>query len=75
MEKPQDKSVPSDLQEQSPGNVLEALARKGARQLLAQAMEAEVSEFVGLSRSIAPSPTGRVDVWSCATGTCQSGSL
>jgi len=31
---------------QEPGGILEALARKGARQLLAQAMEAEVAEFV-----------------------------
>ncbi len=46
MEKLQDKSTHSDLQGQSPGNVLEELARKGARQLLAQAMEAEVAEFV-----------------------------
>jgi putative transposase len=44
MEKIQDRSAPSELQE--PGGVLEALARKGARQLLAQAMEAEVAEFV-----------------------------
>ena len=44
MDKAQDRSAPSELQE--PGNVLEELARKGARQLLAQAMEAEVAEFV-----------------------------
>ena len=44
MEKTQDKSASSELQE--PGGVLEELARKGARQLLAQAMEAEVAEFV-----------------------------
>ena len=44
MEKTQDRSAPSELQE--PGGVLEELARKGARQLLAQAMEAEVAEFV-----------------------------
>jgi transposase-like protein len=44
MEKTQDRSALSELQE--PGGVLEALARKGARQLLAQAMEAEVAEFV-----------------------------
>ena len=31
---------------QEPGGVLEELARKGARELLAQAMEAEVAEFV-----------------------------
>jgi hypothetical protein len=41
MEKTQDKSANSELQEQTPGNVLEQLARKGARQLLAQAMDAE----------------------------------
>lgn len=44
MEKTQDKSASSELQE--PGGVLEELARKGARQLLAQAMEAEVAEFI-----------------------------
>ena len=44
MEKTQDRSASSELQE--PGDVLEELARKGARQLLAQAMEAEVAEFV-----------------------------
>jgi len=44
MEKTQDRSATSELQE--PGGVLEELARKGARQLLAQAMEAEVAEFV-----------------------------
>jgi putative transposase len=44
MEKTQDRSASSELQE--PGDILEELARKGARQLLAQAMEAEVSEFV-----------------------------
>ena len=44
MEKTQDRSASSELQE--PRDVLEELARKGARQLLAQAMEAEVAEFV-----------------------------
>ena len=44
MEKTHDRSAPSELQE--PGGVLEELAQKGARQLLAQAMEAEVAEFV-----------------------------
>jgi|SRR5579864_5364116 len=44
MEKTQDRTTSADLQE--PGGVLEELARKGARQLLAQAMEAEVTEFV-----------------------------
>ena len=52
MENPQDRSAPSDLQGQCPGDVLEALARKGARQLLAQAMEAEVSEFVEKHRTV-----------------------
>jgi len=46
MENPQDRLPPSDLQGQEPGGVLEELARKGARQMLAQAMEAEVAEFV-----------------------------
>ena len=44
MEKTQDRSGSSELQE--PGDILEELARKGARQLLAQAMEAEVTEFL-----------------------------
>ena len=44
MEKTQDRSGASEFQ--GPGGVLEELARKGARQLLAQAMEAEVAEFV-----------------------------
>ena len=47
MENPQDRLALSDLQGQEPGGVLEELARKGARQMLAQAMEAEVAEFVG----------------------------
>jgi putative transposase len=46
MEKPQDKSASSELQEQTPGDVLEELARKGARQLLAQAMDTEVAQFI-----------------------------
>ena len=46
MENPQDRLPPSELQGQEPGGVLEELARKGARQMLAQAMEAEVAEFV-----------------------------
>jgi putative transposase len=44
MEKTQDRSAASEFQE--PGGVLEELARRGARQLLAQAMEAEVAEFI-----------------------------
>lgn len=39
MEKLQGRSAPSELQEQTTGDVLEELARKGARQLLAQAAE------------------------------------
>jgi len=50
MEKIQDKLAASELQE--PENLLEALARKGARQLLAQAMEAEVCEFVEKHRAV-----------------------
>jgi putative transposase len=46
MENPQDRLPLSDLQGQEPGGVLEELARRGARQMLAQAMEAEVAEFV-----------------------------
>jgi hypothetical protein len=60
MEKTQDRSASSELQE--PGGVLEELARKGARQLLAQAMEAEVAEFVEKYSG------------TTATGTCQSAS-
>jgi putative transposase len=47
MEKPKDKATELPLQEQLPGSVLEELAREGARQLLAQALEVEVAEFVG----------------------------
>jgi putative transposase len=46
MDNPQDRLPPSDLQGQEPNGVLEELARKGARQMLAKAMEAEVAEFV-----------------------------
>ncbi len=46
MEKPQNKVTPVPLQEQLPGGVLEELAREGARKMLAQALEAEVAEFV-----------------------------
>jgi len=52
MENPQDKLPLSDLQGQEPGEVLEQLARRGARQILAQAMEAEVGEFVEKHRSM-----------------------
>ena len=47
MEKPKDKANDLPLQEQLPGSVLEELAREGARQLLAQALEVEVAEFLG----------------------------
>ncbi len=46
MEKSKDKMTGLPLQGQLPGSVLEELAREGARQLLAQALEVEVSEFV-----------------------------
>ena len=35
-----------DIEAQGPGSVLEAIARRGAQQMLAQAMEAEVAEFI-----------------------------
>jgi len=46
MRNPQDRSSLSDLQGQTPGDALEELARRGARRLLAEAMEAEVAEHV-----------------------------
>ena len=46
MEKSKDKATSLPLQAQLPGSVLEELARAGARQLLAQALEVEVAEFV-----------------------------
>ncbi len=46
MEKAQNKATTVAMQEQLPGSVLEELAREGARQLLAQALEAEVAGFV-----------------------------
>ena len=46
MEKSKDKTPTGQMQQQSPGSVLEALAREGARQMLAQAMEVEIAEFV-----------------------------
>ena len=52
MKSPQDRSTPSELQEKTPGDVLEELARRGARQLLAQAMEAEVAEHVEKHRDL-----------------------
>ena len=35
-----------DIEAQGPGSVLEAIARRGAQQMLAQAMEAEVASFI-----------------------------
>ena len=46
MEKPKDKTTDLPLQEQSPGSVLEELAREGARRLLAQALELEVAQSI-----------------------------
>jgi putative transposase len=46
MEKAKDKTTISEIQEEMPGTILEELAREGARQLLAQALEAEVEEFL-----------------------------
>ena len=46
MEKPKDRTTTPEMQGQLPGGVLEELAREGARQLLAQALEAEVAEFI-----------------------------
>jgi hypothetical protein len=46
MEKPKDRATTSEMQGQLPGGVLEELAREGVRQLLAQALEAEVAEFL-----------------------------
>ncbi len=46
MEKPKDKAVAVQLQDQLPGGVLEELAREGARKMLAQALEAELAEFL-----------------------------
>ena len=46
MEKPQDRLALSDLQGQEPGGVLEELGPQGSAADAAQAMEAEVAEFV-----------------------------
>ena len=62
---------PPRMQEQMPGDVLEELAREGARQLLAQALEAEVAEFIEKHRDMTDRKVG--DRWS-ATGTCQNAS-
>ena len=35
-----------EIEAQGPGSVLEEIARRGAQQMLAQAMEAEVAEFI-----------------------------
>lgn len=40
------KTERNELQEQSPWSVLEKLARKGAREMPAKAMELEVAEFI-----------------------------
>ena len=55
MENPQDRAAAQRMQEQMPGDVLEALAREGARQLLAQALENEVSEFIENHRDMTDS--------------------
>ena len=55
MENPQDKAAAPGMQEQMPGDVLEALAREGARQLLAQALENEVAEFIENHRDLTDS--------------------
>jgi putative transposase len=52
MENPQDKTASPGMQEQMPGDVLEELAREGARQLLAQALENEVVEFIEKHRGM-----------------------
>ncbi len=52
MEKPQHRSTVSELQDKGPGDVLEELARRGARELLARAMEAEVAEHVEKYRDL-----------------------
>jgi len=46
MRNSQDRSILSDLQELSPGDALEELARRGARKLLAQALDAEIAEHL-----------------------------
>jgi putative transposase len=46
MEKPKNRTTTSEMQGQLPGGILEGLAREGARQLLAQALEVEVAEFI-----------------------------
>ena len=46
MEKSKDKTPTVQMQQQSPGSALEALAREGARQMLARAMEVEVAQFI-----------------------------
>ena len=51
MEKSKDRPTTLSLQEQLPGSVLEELAREGARQLLAQALEVEVAQFLEKHRN------------------------
>ena len=50
MEKPKDKPTAIQMQPQ-PGSVLEELAREGAWQMLARALEAEVTEFASRHES------------------------
>ena len=52
MRNPQDRPTVSELQGKAPGDVLEELARRGARQILAQAMEAEVAEHLEKHRNL-----------------------
>jgi len=51
MKKAKNKTTAVQMQQQLPGSVLEELAREGARQLLAQALEVEVTEFVAKHQS------------------------
>jgi putative transposase len=46
MEKAKSRTTPPEMQGQPPGTILEELARQGAQQLLAQALEVEVEEFL-----------------------------
>ena len=46
MEKVKNRTTAIQMQEQLPGTVLEELAREGARQMLSQALEVEVAEFI-----------------------------
>jgi putative transposase len=46
VEKVKNRTTAIQMQEQLPGTVLEELAREGARQMLSQALELEVAEFI-----------------------------